>query len=93
GRSNRFDLEHEALFSAIRNGEPVNNTLYMARSSLMAIMSTWASYTGQVITWDEAVRSNRVVAPQTLAIDAEPPARPDADGDYPMPVPGVTSFA
>ncbi len=93
GRSNRFDLEHEALFSAIRNGEPVNNTLYMARSSLMAIMSTWASYTGQVIAWEEALRSDRVVAPQTLATDAEPPTRPDADGNYPMPVPGVTSFA
>ncbi len=93
GRSNRFDLEHVALFSAIRNGTPVNNTLYMARSSLLAIMSTWASFTGEMICWKTAMASNHVIAPQTLAADAEPPTRPNADGDYPIPVPGVTKFA
>ncbi len=35
---NRFDLEHVALFSAIRSGKPINNGLYMARSSMLAIM-------------------------------------------------------
>ncbi len=92
GRSNRFDLEHVALFSAIRSGTPVNNTLYMARSSLMAIMSTWASYTGRVLAWEAAMASNHVIAPKTLAFDAEPPTEPGADGNYPMPVPGVTRF-
>jgi hypothetical protein len=47
---NRFDLEHVALFSAIRSGKPVNNTLYMARSSMLAIMATWVCYTGQLLT-------------------------------------------
>lgn len=89
---NRFDLEHVALFSAIRNGRPVNNGLYMARSSLLAVMATWACYTGQVITWEQAMKSKHVVAPTTLALDAEPPTMPDADGNYPMPVPGITRF-
>ena len=89
---NRFDLEHVALFSAIRSGKPVNNGLYMARSSMLAIMATWASYTGQVIPWEQAMKSEHVVAPKTLAMDAEPPTKPDAQGNYPMPVPGVTRF-
>ena len=89
---NRFDLEHVALFSAIRSGKPVNNGLYMARSSLLGIMATWACYTGQVITWEQAMNSNHVIAPATLSRDAEPPTRPDAQGNYPMPVPGITRF-
>ena len=90
--SNRFDLEHVALFSAIRNGKPINNSLYMARSSMLAIMATWVCYTGQVITWEQAMNSRYVVVPKTLALDAEPPTRPDAGGNYPLPIPGVTRF-
>jgi predicted dehydrogenase len=89
---NRFDLEHVALFRAIRSGEPVNNTLYMARSSLLAIMTTWAGYTGRLITWDQALNSPYTVAPQRLALDAEPPTQPDAAGNYPLPTPGVTKL-
>lgn len=90
---NRFDLEHVALFSAIRSGRPINNGLYMARSSMLAIMMTWACYTGQVITWEEAMKSNYVVAPKRLAFDADPPTKPDRDGNYPMAIPGVTRFS
>ena len=89
---NRFDLEHVALFRAIRSGEPVNNTLYMARSSLLAIMTTWAGYTGRLITWDQAMNSPYTLAPQRLALDAEPPTQPDAEGNYPLPTPGVTKL-
>lgn len=89
---NRFDLEHVALFSAIRSSKPINNSLYMARSSMLAIMATWACYTGQVITWADAMKSNHVVAPGRLALDEEPPTVPDADGNYPGPVPGITRF-
>jgi predicted dehydrogenase len=90
---NRFDLEHVALFSAIRGGKPINNSLYMARSSMLGIMATWCTYTGQVISWEEAMLSKRVVAPERYALDADPPTLPDADGRYPMPTPGVTKFA
>jgi predicted dehydrogenase len=89
---NRFDLEHVALFSSIRNGKPINNSLYMARSSMLAIMATWATYSGKVITWDEAMASKFTLAPERYALDAEPPTKPDEDGSYSMPVPGVTKF-
>ena len=55
--------------------------------------STWASYTGQVISWEEAMQSDRVVAPHAIGFDAVPPTQPDAGGNYPIPVPGVTKFA
>jgi predicted dehydrogenase len=89
---NRFDLEHAALFSAIRSGRPINNGIYMARSSMLAIMMTWACYTGQVITWEQAFNSHYAVAPKSLSLDAEPPTRPDSQGNYPTPIPGVTKF-
>lgn len=91
-RGNGYELEHVALFSAIRSGKPINNGLYMARSSMLAIMMSWACYTGQSITWDQAMKSNHVIAPKTLAFDAEPPVRPDEKGNYPIPKPGVTKF-
>ncbi len=89
---NRFDLEHEALFSSIRSGKPINNGLYMARSSMMAIMCTWCSYTGQMITWEQAMDSQRQSNPERYSFDATPPTTPGPDGNYPIPVPGVTKF-
>jgi predicted dehydrogenase len=89
---NRFDLEHVALFSSIRNGQPINNSLYMARSSMLGIIATWASYSGNEITWADAIESKYRVAPERLALDATPPTRPDADGNYPRPVPGISKF-
>ncbi len=58
----------------------------------MAIMMTRAGYTGQVITWEQAMASNRVLAPKRLAPDADPPTKPDSQGNYPMPIPGITRF-
>lgn len=89
---NRFDLEHVALFNGIRQGQPVNNSLYMARSSMLAIMATWACYTGKLLTWEQATNCPHVVAPQRLALDADPPTLPDARGDYAMPTPGITNL-
>ncbi len=64
----------------------------MARSSLMALMSTWCSHTGQEITWEQALASKRQANPQRYAFDADPPTMPGPDGNYPIAVPGVTRF-
>ena len=89
---NRFDLEHVALFGAIRSGKPINNGQYMARSSLLALMSTWCTHTGQEITWQEALDSKMQVNPAGYALDGDPPTKPGPDGNYPIAVPGVTKF-
>lgn len=58
GKKNEFyQTEHDELFASIRKGEPINNGVYMAKSTLMAIMGRMATYTGQLITWDQAMNS------------------------------------
>jgi predicted dehydrogenase len=89
---NMYDLEHEALFRSIRSGQPINNGLYMARSTMLAILGRMVDYTGQVITWEDAMNSQQVLAPSSYEWDAEPPVLPDENGHYPVAMPGVTKF-
>ena len=51
------------------------------------------TYTGKEITWDKAISSTEDLSPKKYAWDAEPPILPDANGHYPLAVPGVTQFA
>ncbi len=79
-----YDLEHEALFAGIRSGKHINNGVYMARSTMMAIMGRMACYTGQKITWDQALNSTEDLTPAKYEW-----------GDVPSPavaMPGVTPF-
>ena len=87
-----YVLEHEALFQAIRSGKPINNGLYMARSTMLAILGRMVNYTGQRITWDDALASKEDLSPKSYAWDADPPILPDKDGKYPVAMPGLTKF-
>ena len=62
----------------------------MARSTMLAILGRMATHSGQRITWDEALASEKVLAPERYAWDATPPVLPGPDGRYPIPMPGVT---
>jgi myo-inositol 2-dehydrogenase / D-chiro-inositol 1-dehydrogenase len=88
-----YVAEHEALFASIRAGKPINNGLYMARSSMLAILGRMVDYTGEVLTWEKAINSQQVLAPKSYAWDAEPPTKPGKDGRYPVAMPGITPFA
>lgn len=90
--TNMYVAEHQALFSAIRKGEPINNGVYMARSTMMAIMGRMATYTGQRITWEEATNSQEALVPSAYTWDATPPIVPDEQGRYPVAIPGITKF-
>ena len=90
---NMYDLEHQALFDAIRSGNRINNGVYMARSTMLAILGRMVCYTGKAITWDEALNSNETLAPETYAWDAQPPVVPAEDGTYPVALPGITKFS
>jgi predicted dehydrogenase len=68
-----YQVEHNELFASIRNGTPINNGEYMARSTMMAIMGREACYTGQLVTWEDAFNSNVVLGPQQYAWDANIP--------------------
>ena len=58
-----YQVEHDELFASIRAGKPINNGEYMSKSSLMAIMGRMAAYTGQQITWDQALNSKEDLSP------------------------------
>ena len=78
-------LEHNAFFSALREGRIINNGNYMAKSTLMAIMSRMSAYTGQTLTWDQALNSKLDLTPSSYAWDGVPP--PDE-----VAIPGMTQF-
>lgn len=76
---NMYQQEHDELFQAIRNDQPINNGLYMVRSTLMAIMGRVAGYTGQRVTWDELLKSDEQLGPKDYAwgdLGVDPVAQP-----------------
>lgn len=79
-----YQNEHDALFHSIRAGEPIDNGDYMCRSTMMAIAARMAAYTGQTLSWEQALNSE---------LDLTPPAYDWIDLETgPVPVPGVTKF-
>jgi len=78
--------EHDEFFASIRSGRPINDGRRMAHTSLMALMGRMAAYTGQEITWEQALNSRQQLVPAHLdwdtKIDLTPP-----------PQPGVTKFS
>ncbi len=78
------------MFAGIRNGKPINDSHTMAQSTMVAILGRMATHSGQKIIWEDALNSNRVLAPKSYTWDADPPVLPRADGSYPHPIPGVT---
>jgi predicted dehydrogenase len=87
-----YDLEHVALFKAIRSGTPINNGQYMAVSTMLAVLGRMVNYTGQVITWDQAINSQEALVPSEYSFNGVPPVVPGADGKYTIAVPGTTEF-
>ncbi len=84
-KPNMYQVEHDELFASIRSGNPIDNSLYMARSSMMAIMGRMATYTGQTITWDQAMNSKEDLTPPKYEWGPLAVA--------PVAMPGITQFA
>lgn len=79
-----YDLEHQALFAAIREGRAINNGEYMCYSTLMAILGREVCYTGQEITWDEMWNSELALGPKVVDwgdVGVENVAMPGLDKD------------
>ena len=89
-REDPYQFEHNAFFENIRTGGLRVDAEYAAYSTMMAVMGRMATYTGQIITWEQAMNSKEVLAPDNLTWDTEPPVKPDADGWYPVAIPGTT---
>ncbi len=88
-----YQVEHDQLFEAIRQDQPYNETERCAKACLASILGRMACYSGQLVTWDEALNSTLELAPgleQITSLDAPAPVLPDAQGRYAVPMPGVT---
>lgn len=79
-----YQSEHNEMFAAIRSGKPINNGVYAARSTLLAIMGRMTCYTGEVITWEQALNSKESLSPAAYVWGDAP--------QHPIARPGVTKF-
>jgi predicted dehydrogenase len=88
---NPYQVELDELFAAVAKGEyKYADAENGAKSTMTSILGRMATYSGQMIEWEDAINSKIDLSPQEYAWDAPPPVLPDKDGFYPIPVPGQT---
>ena len=59
---------------------PYNEAENGAISTMMAILGRMCTYSGKVLTWEEAINSQMSVMPKEYSWQATPPTLPDSDG-------------
>ena len=92
--NNPYQTEHDELFEAIAKGQfKFWDAERGAKSTMTSILGRMATYSGQVIDWDKAINSGIDIHPKVYDWAATPPIVPNADGFYPVAVPGVTTYA
>ena len=91
---NPYQVEHDVLFKAIRDGKPVNNGSYMIPSTQITVMGQLSCYTGKEVTWEQVSNSDyyHPPTPEACHDDMEPPVKLGPDGSYPVPKPGFTTM-
>ncbi|GAA4794517.1 Gfo/Idh/MocA family oxidoreductase [Olivibacter ginsenosidimutans] len=90
GQANPYQTEHDELFESISKGEyKFWDAERGALSTLTGIIGRYATYSGQVIKWEEALNANNSLMPDNLAWDAKPKVLPDKNGLYPVAQPGL----
>jgi myo-inositol 2-dehydrogenase/D-chiro-inositol 1-dehydrogenase len=88
GDPNPYQVEHDHLYKAIRGNTPLNNAYYGAKSSFTSVLGRLATYSGQEVKWDDAVKSNFSIMPKEYDMNAEAPVKPGPDGNYEVAIPG-----
>ena len=69
---------------------PYNEAERAAYANLAGIMGRAAAHMGRTITWKEMLASNFAFSPivDPLKFGGPAPVEPDAQGNYPVPIPG-----
>lgn len=79
-----YQQEHADLVASIIAGKPINDAQAIAESTLTGIIGREAAYSGQVVTWEDAMKSETRLGPPELKF-----------GPYPIPpvaMPGTYQF-
>lgn len=93
GENNPYQTEHDELFAAIAKNEyKYANAEYGASSTMTSILGRMATYSGQIVEWDKAINSGLNLQPKSYDWNANPQVMPNADGYYPIAIPGVTRY-
>jgi predicted dehydrogenase len=90
-QSNAYDNEWVSLVEAIRNNTPYNEVKRGVEASVVTSMGRVSAHTGQAITFEEMLNSDHEYAPDAdkWTMDSPPPLKSDANGKYPIPMPGL----
>ncbi len=86
-----YQIEHDRLFAAIREDRPHMEAEYGARSTMAAILGRMAAYSGQRLSWKEALEKGRKRTTDAEQWDAPAPVQPEPDGGYAIATPGETT--
>lgn len=86
-KNDMYQTEHDEFFASLRAGKPLHMGEKIAHSTMVAIMGRMAAYTGQTVTWEDAVNSKETLRPaETLEWNMKLETPPVA-------IPGRTKFA
>jgi predicted dehydrogenase len=80
-----YQNEHDELFASIRKGQPINDGEWMGQSTMLALMGRMVAYTGQTITYADALNSREVLAPEKINLS-------ETFAGNPISQPGMTKF-
>jgi predicted dehydrogenase len=88
---NPYQEEWNDFIAAIRNNELYNELERGVQASLVTSMGRFAAHTGQVVTYDQMRNNPNEFAPNVdqLVLGGEAPIKANAEGRYPVPLPGV----
>lgn len=91
GDPNPYQAEHDELFAAVAEKQfKFADAENAAKSTMTAIMGRYATYSGDKVKLDDALNSDINLMPDRFAWDAMPKILPDANGNYPHAIPGVS---
>lgn len=83
---NPYEAEHTALVASIRGTGPyINHAMAVAESTMTCIMARESAYSGQMLTWDDMMKSKLDLMPKSFGYDEKMEVPP-------LPVPGQYKF-
>lgn len=79
---NAYRQEHLNLINSIRSGNPINESLSIAESTLTGIIGRESAYSGKLIKWDDAFKSEIRLGPDKYEMGPMPFPEVPIPGKY-----------